>query len=193
MAGMGDFGYYLGIDLPGAFAIVVSTVMLYFAFSVLLHWAGQRLFASPSYFDLAVVTVLGAIVGRSILGQVPTLAGGLLALGTLFSLETLAGRVRRWEGLRARMRHRAEAIWVAGRPEREVMRRHHIDDHSLWAALRAAGVHSPGGAAVVVLEQTGRFSVLGSDTPVHPAALTGVRRANEVYRRLAAAGLTETP
>lgn len=187
---MGDFDYYLGIHPLGALAILVSTVLLYFSFAALLTWSGQRLFASPSSFDLAIVTVLGAIVGRAILGQVPTLSGGLLALGTLFTLEALTGRVRRSSALRGRFRHRAVVVMVAGRPERETMRRHHVDDPSLWAALRAQGVRSPAEVALVVLEQSGRFSVLRADQPVHPAALSGVRREQEVLARLADAGLT---
>lgn len=187
---MSDLNYYVGLHPLGAAAVVVSTVLLYFAFAAIIGWSGQRLFASPSSFDLAIVTVLGAIVGRAILGQVPTLSGGLLALGTLFALEALTGRVRRSEALRSRARHRATVVMLAGQPDREAMRRHHLDDAGLWAALRAAGVRDPHDVALVVLEQTGRFSVLRRGEPLHPAALTGIRRASEVRERLAAAGLT---
>ncbi len=185
---MGELGFYLGLHPLGALAIVVSTVLLYVSFAAFLSWSGQRLYASPSSFDLAIVTVLGAIVGRAILGQVPTLSGGLLALATLVLLEGVSGRVRRW-GRSEGVRQRAVAVMVAGKPEREVMRRHRVDDVTLWAALRAAGIRAPDEVALVVLEQTGRFSVLRSDAPVHPGALAGVRRANEVQRRLKAAGL----
>lgn len=186
---MSELNFYVGLHPLGAVAVVVSTVLLYFAFAAIIGWSGQRLFASPSSFDLAIVTVLGAIVGRAILGQVPTLSGALLALATLFVLEALTGRVRRSERVRDRQRHRATAVMVAGRPDREAMRRHHVDDAGLWAALRAAGVQDPHDVALVVLEQTGRFSVLRRGEPVHPAALTGVRHADEVRQRLVAAGL----
>lgn len=187
---MNDLGYYLGLHPLGALAIVVSTVLLYISFAAFLGYTGQRLFASPSSFDLAIVTVLGAIVGRAILGQVPTLSGGLLALGTLVVLEGTSGRVRRW-GRQHGSRHRAVAVMVGGKPEREVMRRHRVDDAALWAALRTAGVRRPEEVALVVLEHTGRFSVLRSGSPVHPGALSGVRRSNEVFARLQGAGLAE--
>ncbi len=186
---MGDLNFYVGLHPLGAAAVVVSTVLLYFAFAAIIGWSGQRLFASPSSFDLAIVTVLGSIVGRAILGQVPTLSGGLLALVTLFALEAMTGRVRRSESVRNRQRHRATVVMVAGRPEREAMRRHRVDDAGLWAALRAAGVRDPHEVALVVLEQTGRFSVLRRGEHVHPAALTGVRHADQVRARLEAAGL----
>ncbi|MEZ5184462.1 MAG: DUF421 domain-containing protein [Candidatus Nanopelagicales bacterium] len=176
--------YYLGIHPIGALAIVLSTVLLYFSFALLLRWYGQRMYASPSSLDLAVVTVLGAIVGRAILGRVPTLAGGLLALAVLFGLEAIVGRVRRTEAVRTRGRHRAVAVMVDGRIDRTEMHRHHLDDNVLWSALRGAGVRNPADAALVVLEQNGRFSVLRAGEPIHPAALTGVRHANELRARL---------
>ncbi|GAA1477325.1 hypothetical protein GCM10009623_17710 [Nocardioides aestuarii] len=187
---MSDLNFYVGLHPLGAAAVVVSTVLLYFAFAAIIGWSGQRLFASPSSFDLAIVTVLGAIVGRAILGQVPTLSGALLALATLFTLEALTGRVRRSERIRSRQRERATAVMVAGRPDRQAMHRHHLDDVALWAALRAAGVHDPHDVALVVLEQTGRFSVLRRGEPLHPAVLTGVRHSDQVRARLVAAGLT---
>lgn len=186
---MTDINFYLGMHPLGALAIVVSTILLYFAFALFLHWAGQRLFASPSSFDLAVVTVLGAIVGRAILGQVPTLSGGLLALATLLVLELSSGRIRRGFRSRSSPRHRAVVVMLAGRPESAVMNRYHIDDVSLWSALRSAGIRDPSEVALVVLEQAGRFSVFRTGEPIHPVALTGVRHSEDVLARLTEAGL----
>lgn len=186
---MSDVNYYLGMHPLGALSIVVSTILLYVAFVGFLRFTGQRLFASPSSLDLAVVTVLGAIVGRAILGQVPTLAGGLLALGTLAVLELLMGRLRRTWNAREGRQHRAVVVMLAGRPEREMMRRYGIDDVSLWGALRGSGVRDPKEVALVVLEQTGTFSIFRTGVPIHPAALTGVRRADSLMVRLHEAGL----
>ena len=38
--------------------------------------------------------------------------------------------------------------------------------------------------ALAILEQNGRFSVLRAGEKIHPAALTGVRHANELRDRL---------
>ncbi|ANH38654.1 hypothetical protein I601_2229 [Nocardioides dokdonensis FR1436] len=183
---MDDLVFYLGLPPLGALAVVVSTIVLYLAITTLLTHAGQRLYASPSSLDLAVVTVLGAIVGRAILGQVPTLSGGLLALGTLFVVESVAGRVRRSDRMLARRRHRAVAVMVAGRVERHELHRLGLDESVLWSELRGAGVRTPQEVAVVVVEPDGRFSVLRRDEEVHPAALTGVKHSVELLERLAA-------
>lgn len=187
IAGMGDLGYYLGIHPFGALATVIATVLLYFSFATLLRWWGQRIFASPSSFDLAVVTVLGAIVGRAILGMTPTLSGALIALTTLIACEYAVGRVRR-TARRSLRRNRAVAVIVAGRIDRAMLRRYDVDDASLWSALRSAGVADPGRVALAVLEPTGRFSILTADV-LHQAALTGVRHGDAVREQLVEGGL----
>jgi uncharacterized membrane protein YcaP (DUF421 family) len=183
---MDDLGFYLGLPLFGAVAIVVSTIVLYLAITTLLSHAGQRLYASPSSLDLAVVTVLGAIVGRSILGQVPTLSGGLLALATLLVVEGVAGRVRRSDRMVARRRHRAVAVMVAGQVQRHELTRLGLDESGLWTELRAAGVRSPQEVAVAVVEPDGRFTVLRRGEEVHPSSLTGVKHSGELLERLSA-------
>ncbi len=181
---MSALDYYLGMHWMGALAIVLSTGLLYLAFAGVLAHTGQRMYSSPSSLDLAVVTVLGAIVGRAILGRVPTVSGGLLALGTLFVLERIGGRVRRSERMRQRTQHRAIALMVEGHIDRAEMIRYHVDDVTLWSVLRAHGIRSPAEVALVVLEKNGSFSVLRSGSDIHPAALTGVRNSQELRRRV---------
>ena len=189
---MDDLGYYLGIHPLAAFSTVVATVLLYVCFAWLLRAWGQRMFASPSSFDLAVVTVLGAIVGRATMGQTPTLSAALLALGTLLLCERVAGRVRRTVRQKSH-RHRAVAVVVAGHVDRSVLRRYAVDDVSLWSALRSAGVRDPQEVALAVLEPTGRFSVIRAGEDIHEAALTGVRHSHDVHSRLHRAGLAARP
>ena len=181
---MDEFALYFGMHPLGALAIVVSTVVLYLVFSLVLSRVGQRLYASPSSLDLAVVTILGAIVGRSILGESPTLAGGLLALATLLALEAVAGRVRRSARRGRPPRHRATALVVNGHTEHAELTRLRIDETALWAALRMAGVTNLADVALAILEANGRISVLRTGAPNHPAALTGVRHSDELLRRL---------
>lgn len=181
---MRDIGYYLGMEPLGAVAIVLSTTMLYAAFAFILAHVGQRLYAVPSSLEFAVVTILGAIVGRAILGQVPTLSGGLLALATLFLLEAVAGRVRRSERMKARRRHRAVALVVNGTVDRAELLRRGLDDSTLWSALRRAGVGDPSQVALAILERDGHISVIPEGTPLHPAVLTGVRHAQELRPQL---------
>lgn len=185
---MDDLGNYLGLHPLGALATVIATVVLYLSFAWVLRSWGQSILASPSSFDLAVVTVLGAIVGRATMGRNPTLVAALIALGTLLVCQYVTGLVRNATA-GGSGEPRAVAVMVAGETDREMLDRYRVDDRSLWSALRSAGISDPGEVALVVLEPHGQFSVLRSGSPIHASALVGVRRGDRVLDRLVQAGL----
>ncbi|QWC83759.1 DUF421 domain-containing protein [Nocardioidaceae bacterium] len=191
-----DLGYSFGFDLTTALTVVVSTTVLYFVFVGVLALSGQRLLAVPTSLELALFTVLGAVVGRSLLGPEPSLGAGLVAIATLFSLEAVSGRLRTLrsrhaeerrshaEGRADKDRAKAVALVVAGRPVNEELRRRRVTEVALWSVLRQAGIRSYAEVALVVLEVNGRFSVLRTGEPIHPSALAGVRDANGIRARL---------
>ncbi len=191
-----DLSYYLGITRGGAVAVVVSTLTLYFAFGGLLRLWGQRLYSSPRSVDLAVATVLGAIVGRATIGHMPTLAGGLIALGTLATLELFFRMMRRLPLPRlhrpASPSARGVVLAVAGKVRADTVRGYGLTMPVLWSALRQAGVSHPSQVAVAILEPRGRISVLRTGQPIHPSALTGVRGAHTVLEQLREAGQLHT-
>jgi uncharacterized membrane protein YcaP (DUF421 family) len=76
----------LGVDGPGVLAVVLSAVGIYLAFLLMVRLLGQRVLSRLSTFDAVVAVMLGAVAGRAVLGDTPTLAAGVLALGTLFAL-----------------------------------------------------------------------------------------------------------
>ncbi|MFY9263497.1 MAG: hypothetical protein GX483_03715 [Actinomycetaceae bacterium] len=101
---MTDLIRYLGIPATGALAVFIAAVVMYLFFSTILYLWGTRIKSSNSPLTVAVATLGGAIAARSILGDTPTLAGGLIALSTLLLMERLFGR------LRAAMRRRRKAL-----------------------------------------------------------------------------------
>lgn len=190
---MRELWHYIGITPTAAVAVVLSTVTVYFVFGGMLRLWGQRLAASPRSLDLAVVTVLGAIVGRSTMGHVPTLAGGLMALGTLAALELTFRGLRRLPlpplGRHGAGRGRAVVLAVAGKVQRDTLYRYGLTLPVLWSSMRQAGISHPSQAALVILEPNGRISVVRTGQPIHPRALLGVRGAHTLQEQLRAAGL----
>lgn len=188
-----DLGHYLGITPGGALAVLISTVTLYFVFGAVLRVWGQRLWSSPRSLDLAVVTVLGAIVGRSTMGHVPTLAGGLIALGTLAGLELAFRWLRRLPLPQLPGgRGRAVVLAVDGRVRTDSLTRYGLTLPVLWSTMRQAGVSHPSQVALAVLEPNGRISVLRTGQPIHPRALLGVKGAHVVQEQLRASGHLHT-
>jgi uncharacterized membrane protein YcaP (DUF421 family) len=182
---MHQLNYYFGMQPFGVVAVVTATTVLYLTFTALLHRYGQRLLASPTSFALAFITVVGPVVGRAFLGRVPTLGGGLLALGTLFAIEAVVSRVRGRRTV-AEDQHRAVAVLVNGEVEHEALARARVDEARLWSALRGAGIRTPAEVALAVVESNGRFSVLRTGAQIDPAVLTGVRHAEVLRQRVGA-------
>ncbi len=194
MSAMRDLWHYIGITPAGAIAVVLSTVTIYFVFGAVLRLWGQRLYSSPRSLDLAIVTVLGAIVGRSTMGHVPTLSGGLIALGTLATLEVLFRNLRRLPlpQLDGQSRARAVVLVVAGKVQNDTMRSYGLTTTMLWSSLRQAGVSHLTQVALVVLEPNGRISVVRAGQAIHPRALLGVKGAHRVQEQLRDAGHLHT-
>jgi uncharacterized membrane protein YcaP (DUF421 family) len=192
---MRDLWYYLGVPPTAALGVVISTVTIYFVFGAVLRLWGQRLYSSPRSLDLAVVTVLGAIVGRTTMGHVPTLAGGLIAIATLAVLELSFRGLRRLPLPQLRPSApsaRAVVLAVDGRVRTESLRHYGLSMPVLWSSMRQAGVSHPAQVALAVLEPNGRISVLRAGQPIHPRALMGIKGAHAVQAQLRDAGHLHT-
>lgn len=172
-----DLWHEIGITGPRAVGVVLSAGVLYLAFTVILRVWGQRLFANRSGSGLAVVLVLGAIIGRSMLGPNATLLGGLLVLATLLLLETVFGAGRR-AGLFGH--RRAVLIYDGTVWNRRLMARFHLHENVVWSRLRQAGVASLDDVCALVLETDGSLSVLRTGTELDPRLFTNVRGAENV-------------
>lgn len=167
----------IGITWAHAAGVIIASCVLYLAFTTVLRMWGQRLFANRSGSGLAVVLVLGAIVGRSMLGPSATLLGGLLCLLTLVGLEGFFGSGRR-AGL---IGHRKAAVlYHNGQLDQLVLRRYHLSERMIWARLRQAGLTRLDDVQAVILETDGALSVLKAGTDLDPRLLNNVRGADQL-------------
>lgn len=171
---------YLSIPPAAALAVVLSTVVLYLTFIVCTRILSQRVLAGLASFDLLVVIVLGAILGRATMGHTPTLVGGLIALVTLFALEGAIGLLTsrpRWD----RMVNNQPVLLMAGPVVlQDELKRTRVTEAELRSRLRLAGIRAEEEVAAVVLESTGTISILRRGMPIEPAMLNGVRSAGRM-------------
>lgn len=163
--------------------VVVATSVLYGLYAVLLALWGPRLFASSSTLSIALLTLLGSLIARAMLGDFPTMGGALVAATTLLVLEALLGRLRRAVG-RGRGRHRPRVVIVEGnfvpRPKRERV----VSEADLLTRLRTAGVRRVGDAALVILESRGGLTVLRAGERIDARLLVGVLGVEYVPEQL---------
>lgn len=174
----------LGVDAPGALAVVLSAVGIYLAFLLMVRLFGQRVLSRLSTFDVVVAVMLGAVAGRVVLGDTPTLVAGVLGLGTLFALEAGFGQLRSGIRVSALMNNRAVLLVAGDRVLKANLRRVHVVEAELFGALRRAGIRNLGEIACVIFEASGTISVLRRGAPVDPQFLEGVRDGHLVPREL---------
>jgi uncharacterized membrane protein YcaP (DUF421 family) len=164
----------------GAVGVVLSAIGMYCTFLILVRLFGQRTLSNMSTFDFAAVIAMGAVAGRAILGDTPTLEAGMIGLATLFILQAVAGHLRRHRLAAAAMSNRPLLLVAGGQVLRENLVRSHIVEAELHAKLRLAGVRNTSELACVILESTGAVSILRRGEPIDPALLDGVTGAEQL-------------
>lgn len=163
------------ISVTDGLAVIVATAGLYWVFVLLVRLLGQRALARMSSTDLAVIIVVGSVIGRAALGYTPTLVAGILAMLTLFAMQALAGNLRRLIPT-AWPLNNAPVLLMAGKDfVEENLRRIHLDEEEVWPKLREAGIRHRNEVAAVILEPTGEVTVLRRGIPLDRSLLADVR------------------
>ena len=179
-----DVGDRLWITPSHAMVVVLSTAGIYLVFLVLVRLFGARVLSGMGTFDVVVAITIGAVAGRLILGDPPSLTAGVIGLACLFVLEALLGEARRTT--RGNRIVNAGAVVVMAGEEilTENLRAAHVTNAELRAALRQAGVRGRDEVACAVFESTGKISVLPRGRPINPRLLVGVRDADRIPEEL---------
>jgi len=184
-------GEVFGIDLWRIPFVIVSAVIIYVAFLVLVRIFGIRILGTMSSFDAVVIIMFGAVAGRVILGHPPTVMVGVIGLATLMVMEAIFGAVQHTFGFRRAVSARPRIVMAHGKMIPHAMRRTHITEANLYVAIREAGIASPELVQCVILEATGRLSVIKEGTPIDPRLLENVEGRELVMQDPGPSGLTQ--
>jgi uncharacterized membrane protein YcaP (DUF421 family) len=169
-----------------ALSVVISTVVMYLVMVLLVRTLGPRVLSGMSGFDLAALIAFGAIIGRTALGLLPTLASGLIALATLVTLQGTIGVIRGYRFGLAVVDHHPVMLMAGGCLLADNMARAHVMPSEVQSRLRMAGVRNADEVAAVILEPNGAVSVLKRGELLDPQLLSGVVGASEVPAELMA-------
>lgn len=164
----------LGITFTEAWLTVLTATGVYLGAILFSRVFGQRQFATSSSYDLIFVFALGSLIGRVVLVRT-SLAAALIGLLTLFLLHALTG----W------LHHNVRAIHdliqnppillvVDGKISDDGLRRAHLSETELHQALRLEGHGSVSGLRAVIMERTGRISVLPEGSRIDQAVVADV-------------------
>jgi uncharacterized membrane protein YcaP (DUF421 family) len=166
------------IDPLTAATVVVTTVGIYVAFMAMVRVVGPRSLTGMSSFDFACVVALGAVVGRTSLLAVPTLAIGVVALATFFGMQAALGLLRQNPRIDRLLNPAPRLLALDGALLPDNMRRAHIVEDEVRQALRRAGAGSLDEVACIVLERNGALSVIRRVGRVDPWLLRDVARTS---------------
>ena len=164
----------LGATWPEVLRVVISTGAIYLVLVLLVRLIGQRSLATMSSFDVGCVVALGAVVGRTVLLETPTLVIGLVALVSLFAMQGSLSRLRQHRRFDRWVNRPPVLLMTGARPLRDNMRRAHVAEDELRQRLRLAGVRRLDEVHCVVLERNGAVSVIRRGDDVDPWLLADV-------------------
>lgn len=127
---------------------------------VLVRIAGRRVFGHWTAVDIIVAIVTGSTLSRALTGNA-NLFGTLAATTLLMALHWAVAHVSARSALLSRLVEGPPVqLSEHGLLDPEMLRRHAISPATLEQALRGAGVETLTGARLVVLEPSGKISVL---------------------------------
>ncbi|MDR2373449.1 MAG: DUF421 domain-containing protein [Bifidobacteriaceae bacterium] len=170
---LADIWTELAITGPQIASVAISATALFWVFSALMAWLGQRLRLRVSITTLALMTVIGAVTARAILGDAPKMTGGLVALGVLFAWESAVRLFSRGR-LAAHPPRGARAVIVDGQVNDEMLRAARVQAGELWIRLRRAGVTERAQVGYGIVEADGSITVIRRGQAIDPELLTGV-------------------
>lgn len=165
------FWDYIGLTGWQVLALIVSTSVLFWFFSVSMRAFRSRLQLRVSVSSLALMTLVGAVTARSMLGAHPTLAAGVVCLAVMLGWEAVFRAWRRWRKQPPRPAH---AVVVDGHADPSVLSGVGITEADLWIRLRQAGVLRRADVRAAIVETDGTLTVIRAGQPVDPEMLADV-------------------
>jgi uncharacterized membrane protein YcaP (DUF421 family) len=173
------FEGWVGTSLEVIGLVALSVTVMYLAVLLLVRIGGLRSFAEMSAFDFAMTVALGTIIASTAVAPTPSLLEGLVALGTIFAIRFMIAYLRIGPNGSKLIDNEPLLLMDGSEILEPNLREARMTRHDLLASLRAADVGSFDDVLAVVLETTGKVSVIHSEDreELDPGLLDGVRRS----------------
>lgn len=170
----------LGIELWRIPIVIISAIVIYLVFLLLIRLFGARVLSGLTGFDIVVSIMLGAVAGRVIIGDPPTLTAGIIGLVTLLCCEAAFGLIRKSIRLQRAISSQPTVVLAQGQPQYDLMRKTHVTLDDIMSCIRKAGKSNLRQVRCIVLEPSGALSVLGYGDDLDPQVLQNVLGAERV-------------
>lgn len=172
---------HIGISPSAAVGVVIATFVVYLFMAAVLRLAGPRLWSNPSVFSFALVTLLGSLCARAMLGNAPTMSAALIAVVVLLVLEAALGRLRSpFHRHRSSGARRPVVVMAGGVMVESALRRRRLSQAQLLSRLRVAGVTRLDEVALVILETRGGLTIIRRGDSIDARLVEGVVGIDDV-------------
>lgn len=163
-----EITYQLGIEWHRIPVVVLATLGIYLSFMVLVKLFGSRVLTSMTASDAIIIIMFGAVAGRVIVGNPPTLAAGVIGLTTLMALEAAFGTIRKVVKWTRFLDRRPILLVFSGEMVEDNLALAHITESDIYSASRRAGISRMEDVQIMILEPTGHVSVIKVGQAIDP-------------------------
>lgn len=147
--------------------VILSALGIYFALILFTRLSGVRTFSKMSSFDFAVTVAIGSLVASTILTKSPPLLQSVVAMGTLFLIQSGVAVIRRTSIVKGLVDNQPILLMKGAEVLKENMKKAKVTHEDLLGKLREANVTQFSQIKAVVMETTGDISVLHHEDKEH--------------------------
>jgi len=163
----------LGVTGWQVVSLVLGATVLFWVFTWIISFFGQRLLLGVSGSSVALMMLVGAVTARAMLGEQPTMLAGIIILAVLFFWEAIFTLARR-RMRRATPGRKARAVLQNGVIDEDALRLTNLNRADLVVRLRRAGVMRLQDIELAIIERNGTLTVIRAGQPVDDEFLADV-------------------
>lgn len=163
------------------FFVVIRSAIIYSFIILAIRVFGKREISQLSVVDLVFILLISNSVQNAMVGPSTSLMGGILAAGTLFTLNFILEEFL-YKSKRFSKFIQGEPLMLIynGKVISEHLKKAKISDDELEAAVREHGVKKFSDVDLAVLERDGNISVLSNN---YAKKTTRRRKAHRIFSR----------
>jgi uncharacterized membrane protein YcaP (DUF421 family) len=149
------------ISPQGVLDIILRTSIIYSTLLVGIRLTGKREVGQLTPFDFVLLLVVSNAVQNAMIGPDTSLAGGLVAMGTLLTLNTMVAKISEINPRFRRFVDGVPAVLIAnGQVQWGNLNKENISEDELMAALREHEVGRIEDVSLAMIEVDGGISVI---------------------------------
>lgn len=159
---------------------LIVTILAYLTLIIMLRISGKRTLSKMNAFDFIVTIAFGSSLASIALNKNVALADGVLVFLLFILMQyTITWLSVRHKVVKQAITCRPSLLLYKGELYRDVMKKERITIEEIYSAARNNGVNNLDEVNVMVLEATGKITVIKKDSTEVPETISDVTGVNQ--------------